>query len=84
MKWLSLSVVFLGEYVMATHSDLIWPIYLAIIILIFGIVIKVWSRKKDKLIRETSWGMVYGGVISFLFLLLAGYVISLGFILPNK
>ena len=84
MKFLYLSAVFLGEYVMATHSDLLWPICLAAIILVFGVVVKVWSKKKGKRMREIGWGMVYGGVISFLFLLLAGYVASLGLILPNK
>jgi len=63
MKWLSLSVVLVGECVMAMHSDLIWPICLAVIILAFGIMIMVWTRKKDKFMRDIGWGMLYGGVI---------------------
>jgi len=75
MKWLSLSVVLVGECVMARYLDLIWPIYLALIMLVFGIAIEVWTRKKDKRVRDIGWGMIYGGVI--LVSLAAGFAASL-------
>ncbi len=64
MKWLSLSVVLSGEYMMAAHSDLLWAICLAVIILVFGITIKVWTRKRDKRMHDIGRGMIYGGLIS--------------------
>jgi len=68
MKWLYLSVVLVGDYVMATLTDLLEALCLAVFILAFGLVIKVASRKKSKPVRAIGWGMVYGSIISVLVL----------------
>jgi len=69
MKWLYLAIVLVGDYVMATQSDLLEALCLAVFILAFGIVIKVATRKKGKRVRAIGWGMVYGSIISVLVLL---------------
>jgi uncharacterized membrane protein len=68
MKWLSLFVVLVGDYVMATFTDLFEALCLAVFILAFGIVIKVASRKKRNRVNAMAWGMVYGSIVSVLVL----------------
>lgn len=80
MKWIYLSIVLLGDYVMATFTDLFEALCLAFFILAFGMVIKVGSRKKSRRVNELGWGMVYGSVISVL--VLGGFMAWLYFNFP--
>jgi len=80
MKWLYLSVVLVGDYVMATLTDLLEALCLAVFIFAFGLVIKVATRKKSKSVKSIGWGMVYGSIISVL--ILTGFMAWLYFNLP--
>ena len=77
MKWISLLVVLIGDYIMATLTDLFEALCLAVFILAFGIVIKVASRKRRRRINMIAWGMVYGSIISVL--VLSGFMAWLYF-----
>lgn len=80
MKFVYLLVVLAGDYAMATQTDLLEALCLAVFILAFGIVVKVATRKKSKRVRAVGWGMVYGSIISVL--VLAGFMAWLYFNLP--
>ena len=81
MKWVYFAVVLLGDYIMATQTDLFEALCLGLLILAFGIVFKVASRKSSKRVRAIGWGMVYGSIISVL--VLTGFMAWLYFNLPT-
>jgi hypothetical protein len=80
MKWLYLAIVLVGDYIMATQTDLLEALCLAVFVFAFGVVIKVASRKKGKGVRAIGWGMVYGSIISVL--IMAGFMAWLYFNFP--